>query len=88
MNADKKSTTLINLGLNVKELNAISNDNGWASVQVAVSGDVDLYNNNVSVYKKQSKEERDAQVKRIYAGNGRVVWTDSVDTLKPDFIKQ
>ncbi len=39
------------------------------------------YNNNVGIYDSQTKEERDAKVRRNYIGNGRVVWTDGTITL-------
>lgn len=34
------------------------------------------YGNNVSITDNQSKEEREAKVKKNYLGNGKVVWTN------------
>ena len=34
------------------------------------------YGNNVAFLDSQTKEERDAKVKKTYLGNGKVVWTD------------
>ena len=34
------------------------------------------YGNNVGTYETMSKEEKDADKKRNYVGNGKVVWTD------------
>ena len=85
MNKSNNSTTLINVGLKVSEINAMSNDRGFANVTIAVSGNEDTYGNNVSVYKQQTTEERKAEMNRIYTGSGKVVWTDSNDVFKPEF---
>ena len=85
MNKSNNSTTLINVGLKVSEINAMSNDRGFANVTLAVSGSEDTYGNNVSVYKQQTTEERIAEMKRIYTGSGKVIWTDSQDVFKPEF---
>ena len=37
------------------------------------------YNQNVSAWVAQSKEEREAEKKKFYVGNGRVFWGDGVD---------
>jgi hypothetical protein len=36
------------------------------------------YNQNVSAWVAQSKEEREAEKKKFYVGNGRVFWGDGV----------
>ena len=36
------------------------------------------YNQNVSAWVAQSKEEREAEKKKYYVGNGRVFWGDGV----------
>ena len=36
------------------------------------------YNQNVSAWVSQSKEERTAEKKKYYVGNGRVFWGDGV----------
>jgi len=39
------------------------------------------YGNNVAFMDSQTKEERDAKVKKNYLGNGKVFWTDGNITL-------
>lgn len=34
------------------------------------------YNENVVIFQRQSKEQYEAKVDRIYHGNGSVIWTD------------
>lgn len=36
------------------------------------------YNQNVSAWVAQTKEEREAEKKKFYVGNGRVFWGDGV----------
>lgn len=36
------------------------------------------YNQNVSAWVAQSKEEREAEKKKFYVGNGRVFWGDGI----------
>ena len=36
------------------------------------------YNQNVSAWVAQTKEEREAEKKKFYVGNGRVFWGDEV----------
>ncbi|PIX15952.1 hypothetical protein COZ71_08940 [Candidatus Desantisbacteria bacterium CG_4_8_14_3_um_filter_40_12] len=46
------------------------------SLTVSISDDSNEYGQNVSAYVSQTKEQREAQVKRFYTGNGKVFWTD------------
>jgi hypothetical protein len=41
----------------------------------------DAYNQNVSVYVSQSKDDRDAKKPRFYVANGNVNWTDGKVTV-------
>ena len=55
----------------------IKNSEGkWVNYTISINDETDQYGNNVSMYVEQSKEERDAKVKRNYIGNGKVFWTD------------
>lgn len=59
-------------------------DGMYKNYTVSISDTADKYNNNVSVYEEQTKEERDAKVKKTYLGNGRVFWTDGKPVFKPE----
>jgi hypothetical protein len=50
-------------------------DNG-ISITISISDEPNNYNQNVSSYVSQTKEQRDAKSTKYYIGNGRVVWTD------------
>jgi len=41
-----------------------------------INDDTSDFGDNCGIYDAQTKEERDAKVKRNYTGNGKVVWTD------------
>lgn len=49
-------------------------DGKYIQVTIELKDEPDQYGNNVSIYENQSKEEREAKEKRVYIGNGRVVW--------------
>ena len=63
----------------------IKDRNGkYKNYMISVSDELDQYGNNVAMYVEQSKEEREAKVKRTYVGNGRVVWTDGKIETAPN----
>ena len=43
---------------------------------IAVNDEVNNYNQNVSAFVAQNKEQREAKTNKFYVGNGRTVWTD------------
>ena len=47
----------------------------WYRFTIAVNDDT-RYGNNVSLSDSQTKEEREAKMKKLSLGNGKVVWTD------------
>lgn len=53
-----------------------SQDGKFKNYTVSISDEVDQYGNNVAMFVRQTKEEREAKEKRTYVGNGKVVWTD------------
>ena len=57
-------------------------DKGLA-VTIAVNDECNNYQQNVSVFKAQSKDEREAKTGKTYYGNGQVVWTDGKVTVAP-----
>ena len=56
---------------------SIKNANGeWEKFTINISDTTDSYGNNVSMFKSQTKEQREAKEKRTYVGNGKVFWTN------------
>lgn len=73
-------SALINLSIDVASLpkeKFVTGKNGkiYYNFTVAVN-DETRYNNNVSAFDAQTKEEREAKKPKSYLGNGKVVWTD------------
>jgi len=46
------------------------------SLTISISDEPNQYNQNVSSFVSQTKEQREAKKEKFYFGNGRVVWTD------------
>lgn len=46
------------------------------NIDISISDDSNQFDQNVSTYVSQTKEERDAKKPRFYVGNGRCFWTD------------
>ena len=46
----------------------------YYNFDVIVNDKPDNYGNNVAITDKQTKEERTAKEKKVYLGNGKVVW--------------
>jgi len=57
------------------------NDGTWKNVTIAINDETDQYGNNVSVWEQQTKEQREANEKRNYCGNGKVFWTNGSVSL-------
>ena len=73
-------SALINLSIDVASLpkeKFVTAKNGkvYYNFTIAVN-DETRYNNNVSAYDSQTKEEREAKKPKNWLGNGKVVWTD------------
>lgn len=45
------------------------------SITVSANDEIGNYEQNVSAYVSQTKEQQEQKVKRFYVGNGRVVWS-------------
>jgi len=43
---------------------------------ISISDEPNQYNQNVTAFISQSKEERDSKAEKTYCGNGRTFWTD------------
>lgn len=53
----------------------------YQNVTMVIADEVDQFGYNAKLYVSQTAEERKAQLKKIYLGNGRVVWTDGIINL-------
>lgn len=53
------------------------------SLTISVSDTFNKYDQNVVGYVEQSKEQREANVKKYYVGNGRTFWSTNNDHPKP-----
>ena len=54
------------------------------AITISVEDEVNQYNQNVSAYISQSKEDREAKKKRYYVGNGKALWaSDSGIVVAP-----
>lgn len=62
-------SALIQIGIKGK-------DGKYQNFTIAVNDQTDKYGRNVSMYREQSKEEREAKKPKEYIGNGKVFWTD------------
>ena len=58
-------------------------DGKFKNYTINIFDQLDQYGNNVAMYEEQTKEEREAKVKRNYLGNGRVVWTNGIVEVAP-----
>lgn len=46
------------------------------SIDISINDESNAYNQNVSAYVSQTKEQREAKKPRYYVGNGKCFWTD------------
>ena len=71
---------LLNISINVADLpkeKFVQGKKGtYYNFTVSVNDETNQYGQNVSVYDSQTKEERESKKKKLYIGNGKVVWTD------------
>tara|TARA_B100001057_G_scaffold436072_1_gene466860 strand:+ start:4046 stop:4324 length:279 start_codon:yes stop_codon:yes gene_type:complete len=72
------SLTSININLNKIPKEKIYEGEKGKYIQVTIvqNNEVDQYGYNASIYASQSKEDREKKEKKVYLGNGNVVWTD------------
>ena len=48
----------------------------WHNVTISINDETNEWGKNISVWKSQTKEERDAKAEKDYCGNGKCFWTD------------
>jgi hypothetical protein len=51
-------------------------DGSYKNYTIAINDEVNKFGQNVSMYKEQTKEQREAKEPKEYIGNGKVFWTD------------
>ena len=70
---------IVNFSINldkIDESKLIKGKKGtYLNLTGSVNDEVNEFGDDFSVYLSQSKEEREAKQKRMYIGNGRVVWS-------------
>jgi hypothetical protein len=78
---------LINASLNLSEIPKdalIPGKKGkYINVTIAVNDDPDQFDQHCAITVQQTKEERAAKEKKVYLGNGKVVWSNGVFPDKP-----
>jgi hypothetical protein len=53
-------------------------DGTYKKYTINISDETDKFGNNITVFEEQTKEQRDAKVKRNYLANGRIFWNNEV----------
>lgn len=70
---------ILNVSIDVtkipKEKLIIGKKGKYINLSIYVNDEKDQFDNDVSVALNQTKEERADQEKKVYIGNGRVVWS-------------
>lgn len=46
------------------------------SIDISISDEANKYEQNVTAYVSQTKEQREAKKEKFYVGNGKTFWTD------------
>lgn len=47
-------------------------------ITIPINDEANQYNQNISAYVSQSKEDREAKKERYYVGNGKTFWTNGI----------
>lgn len=66
-----------------KNGNPYKNGQQFYDITIELKDDFDQFNNNVAITDAQTPEQRKAKEKRVFIGNGRVVWSSDNDAQKP-----
>lgn len=67
---------------------SIKNESGvWVKYTMSINEKMDDFGNNASIFIAQSKEDREAKVKKNFVGNGKVAWTDG-NIVKAEFVER
>ena len=68
-------SSIISIGIKKEEIAKLPDNKGYVNLTVTLDDTVGKYGHNVSVSVEQTKEQRDAKAKKVFVGNGKVVWT-------------
>ena len=69
--------TLANISIDLTKVDKARLVKGkYLNMTDSENDELDKYDNNISTWRAQSKEERESKVARNFLGNGRVLWTD------------
>jgi hypothetical protein len=73
-------SAIVNLSLDLSKLpkeKMIKGKKGtYINLSLSVNDETNDFGQNASLSIAQTKEERDAKQKKLYVGNGKVIWTD------------
>lgn len=58
------------------DLSIKQSDGTYKNYTISISDEANKFGQNVSMYERQSKDERESKASKKYIGNGKVVWTD------------
>lgn len=76
--------TLISLSIDTKKISKKNLHKGqYLNLTIAINDQVNDYDQNVSAWISQTKEEREADNERQYMANGATIWTDG-KTFMPE----
>lgn len=56
------------------KINNHKNGSQYYNIDIIIKDDKDQYGNDCSITANQSKEERDAKLKKVFIGNGKTVY--------------
>ena len=56
------------------KINNHKNGSQYYNIDIIIKDEKDQYGNDCSITANQSKEDREAKDKKVYIGNGKVVW--------------
>ena len=57
----------------------------YYNIIIMLNDEKDKYNNDVSIINGQTKEQRVAKEKKVYIGNGKIIWeNNSIKTSKEE----
>lgn len=58
------------------EISIKTKDGVWKNYTLSISDKTSQYGQNVSLYEKQTDEQRQSNEPKSYIGNGKIYWTD------------
>lgn len=60
-------------------------DGTYKYYTASINDELDKFGNNVAITEQQTKEQREAKEKKVYVGNGKVIWTNGkIEVIKKE----